>query len=272
VVDESNEKIRETVRKGYTDIAKGKSSCCCGSSAPDRLAGAIGYTSEELQVLPDGANMGLSCGNPTAVANLKYGQVVLDLGSGGGFDVFIAARKVGQSGKAIGVDMTPEMLSKARAGISKFTEKTGLSNVEFRLGEIEHLPAADSSVDVIISNCVINLSPDKQRVWNEIARVLRSGGKACISDLALKKPLPEEVLKSAAALVSCVAGAVLIDETIKMAKQAGLIDIQVDEKAYSIDVMADCNDPLYRQVKEVLPYGAKLGNYIISVNITAYKK
>lgn len=268
---ESNEKIRETVRKGYTDIAKGKSNCCCVSSAPDKLAGAIGYTREELEVLPDGANMGLSCGNPTAIANLKPGQVVLDLGSGGGFDVFIAARKVGPKGKAIGIDMTPEMLSKARAGISKFTEKTDLSNVEFRLGEIEHLPVADSSIDVVISNCVINLSPDKQQIWNEIARVLKHGGKACISDLALKKPLPEEILKSAAAIVSCVAGAALVNDTIKMVKEAGLHDLQINENSYSIDLMADCNDSLYRQVKEFLPQGAKLSDYIISVNFTAFK-
>ena len=268
---EKNGKIRQVVREGYTEVARGKTCGCCGSSAPDRLAGAIGYTSEELQVLPDGANMGLSCGNPTAIANLKAGQVVLDLGSGGGFDVFIAARKVGPKGKAIGVDMTPEMLSKARAGISTFTEKTGLSNVEFRLGEIEHLPVADLSIDVVISNCVINLSPDKQQVWNEIARVLKSGGKACVSDLALKKPLPKELLDSAAALVSCVAGAVLVDETKRMVERAGLINIQINEKAYSIDVMADCNYPLYRQVKEFLPQGAKLSDYIISVDITALK-
>jgi len=277
MVTESNEKIRDTVRRGYTEIAKGKSGCCsgsspcCGSASPDKLAEAIGYTVEELQVLPEGANMGLSCGNPTAVASLKPGQVVLDLGSGGGFDVFIAAEKVGPAGRAIGVDMTAEMLSKARSNISKFTENTGLSNVEFRLGEIEHLPAADSSIDVVISNCVINLSPDKQQVWNEIARVLRPGGKASISDLALKKPLPQEVLKSAAAIVSCVAGAVLIDETIIMAKQAGLIDIRVDEEAYSIDLMADCNDPLYREVRESLPPNGKLSDYIVSVNITAFK-
>ena len=268
---ESNEKIRETVRKGYGEIAKGKSSCCCGSSAPDKLAESIGYSNEELNILPEGANMGLSCGNPTAIADLKDGQVVLDLGSGGGFDVFIAAAKVGAKGKSIGVDMTADMLSKARAGISKFTKKTGLSNVEFRLGEIEHLPVADNSVDVVISNCVVNLSPDKQQVWNEIGRVLKSGGKACISDLALKKPLPKEVLDSAAALVSCVAGAVLVDETIKMARQAGLSDIEINEKAYSIDVMADCNDPLYKQAKEALPHGAKLSDYIVSVNLTAFK-
>ncbi|MHC4122537.1 MAG: arsenite methyltransferase [Planctomycetota bacterium] len=271
MIDESSEKIRETVQKGYTDIAKGRLNCGCGSSSPNKLAGAIGYTNKELEILPDGANMGLSCGNPTAIANLKPGQLVLDLGSGGGFDVFIAARKVGPKGKAIGVDMTPEMLSKARAGIAKFTEKTGLSNVEFRLGEIEHLPVANSSVDVVISNCVINLSADKQQVWNEIARVLKPGGKACISDLALKKPLPKKILESAAALVSCIAGAALIDEIVKMAKKAGLCDIQIDEKSYSIDVLADCNDPLYRQVKESLAEGAKLSDYIISIDIKAFK-
>jgi len=277
MVSKPNEKIRDTVRRGYAEIAKGKSGCCsgsspcCGSSAPDKLAEVIGYTVEELQVLPEGANMGLSCGNPTAIAGLKPGQVVLDLGSGGGFDVFIAADKIGPEGRAIGVDMTPEMLKKARSSTSKFTENTGLSNVEFRLGEIEHLPVADSSIDVVISNCVINLSPDKQQVWNEIARVLKPGGKASISDLALKRPLPQEVLRSAAAIVSCVAGAVLIDETIIMAKQAGLIDIRIDQEAYSIDLMANCNDPLYREVRESLPPNGKLSDYIVSVNITAFK-
>jgi ubiquinone/menaquinone biosynthesis C-methylase UbiE len=164
------------------------------------------------------------------------------------------------------------MVSKARAGIEKFTEKTGLSNVEFRLGEIEHLPVADASVDVVISNCVINLSPDKQQVWNEIARVLKPGGKACISDLALKKTLPENVLKSAIALVGCIAGAVLIDETLEMVKQSDLSDIEIEEKAYAIDLMVDCNDPLYKQVVESLPQGTKPSDYVVSVNITAYKK
>ena len=272
MVDESNEKIRETVRKGYTKIAKGNSGCCCGSSSPDKLAEAIGYTNEELEVLPDGTNMGLSCGNPTAIANLKPGQVILDLGSGAGFDVFIAAKKVGPSSRVIGVDMTPQMINKARSSIAVFQQKTGLSNVEFRLGEIEHLPIADSTVDVVISNCVINLSPDKQQVWNEIARVLKPGGKACVSDLALKEPLPKEVLHSVAALVSCISGAVLIDETVRMTKQAGLSDIQINEKAYSIDVMADCNDPLYREAKQCLPKGKKLADYIVSVDITATKQ
>ena len=266
----SDEKIRETVREGYSQIAQGGSGCC-GSSTPDKLAEWIGYSSEELELLPEGANMGLSCGNPTAIANLKPGQVVLDLGSGGGFDVFIAAKKLGPNGRAIGVDMTPEMVSKARAGIPKFTEKTGLSNVEFRLGEIEHLPVADGSVDVVISNCVINLSPDKQQVWREVARVLRGGGKACVSDIALKKPLPEQVLKSASALVGCVAGAVLIDETISMARQAGLKNIEVAEKKYNLDVMVDGNDPLYSQAKELLPEGTKISDYIVSIDITAFK-
>jgi len=270
-MSKSNEKIRSKVRQGYKKIAQGGSGCCCGSAAPNKLAEGIGYTSEELEVLPDGANMGLSCGNPTAIANLKPGQVVLDLGSGGGFDVFIAAKKVGPNGRAIGVDMTAEMVSKARAGISKFTEKTGLSNVEFRLGEIEHLPAADASVDVVISNCVINLSPDKPQVWREIARVLKPGGRACISDLALKKTLPEKVLKSVAALVGCVAGAVTIDQTKSMAKKAGLKNIEVNEKAYNFDVMADCNDPLYRQVTEYLPEGTQLSDYVVSIDITAFK-
>ncbi|MCX5637408.1 MAG: arsenite methyltransferase, partial [Planctomycetota bacterium] len=259
-------------RQEYTAIAQGESSSCCGALSHERLAKGIGYTAEELEHLPESANMGLSCGNPTAIANLKVGQVVLDLGSGGGFDVFIAAKKVGSKGKVIGVDMTPEMVSKARAAIPRFTEKTGLSNVEFRLGEIEHLPAADASVDVVISNCVINLSPDKQQVWREIARVLKRGGKACISDLAMKKSLPDKVMKSAAALVSCVAGAVLIDQTINMAKQAGLKNIEVTEKAYNIDVMTDCHDPLYGQVKQYLPRGRKLADYIVSIDITANRR
>lgn len=271
-MSKSNEKIRETVRQGYREIAQGGSGCCCGSSSPDKLAEDIGYTNQELEDLPDGANMGLSCGNPTAIADLKSGQVVLDLGSGGGFDIFIAAKKVGPTGRAIGVDMTAEMVSKARAGISKFTEKTCLSNIEFRLGEIEYLPVADSSVDVVISNCVINLSPDKPQVWREIARVLRPGGKACVSDLALKRPIPEQILKSASALVGCIAGAVLIDDTIEMAKKAGLSDILVSEKAHNIDAMIDCNDPLYKQVLDLLPEGIKVSDYVVSVNITALKK
>jgi len=269
-MSDSSERIRDAVRHGYAEIAQGKPGCC-GSSAPDKLASGIGYMSEDLESLPDGANMGLSCGNPTAIANLKPGQGVLDLGSGGGFDVFIAAKRLGPNGRAIGVDMTPEMLNKARASIPKFTEKTGLSNVEFRLGEIEHIPVADARVDAVISNCVINLSPDKEQVWREIARVLKPGGKACISDLALKKPLPEQLLNSVSALVCCVAGAVLVDETLRMIRQAGLTIDNVAEKKYNIDVMTDSNDPLYRQVKESLPQGSTLGDYVVSVDIIAMK-
>lgn len=271
MTDETGEKIRQTVRAGYGEIAKGKSGCCCGSKSSDSLARAVGYSCEELDSLPEGANMGLSCGNPTAIANLKPGQVVLDLGSGGGLDVFIAAKKVGHQGLAIGVDMTAEMLAKARASIVSFTGSTGLNNVEFRLGEIEHLPVADSSIDVVISNCVINLSPDKQQVWNEIARVLKPGGKVCVSDLALKKPLPPGVLESAAAIVSCVAGAVLVEQTQNMATKAGLVGMTVEEKKYDIDIMADCNDPLYREVKKMFPQDETFSDYVVSVNFTANK-
>ena len=267
---ESKEKIRDAVRKGYAEVAK-TGSGCCGSSGPDKLAAGIGYSAQELAALPEGANMGLSCGNPTALADLKAGQVVLDLGSGAGFDVFIAAKKVGPTGRVIGVDMTPEMLNKARSSIGHFEKKTGLSNVEFRLGEIEHLPVADGSVDVVISNCVINLSPDKSQVWREIGRVLKPGGKACVSDLALKKPLPEAIREMVAALVGCVAGAVTIDETVKMAEAAGLVNIRWTEKEYAVDVMENCNDRLYQLVKDALPRGEKLSDYVVSVNLSAEK-
>jgi len=266
-----SEKLRETVRQEYGQIAKGQSCGCCGSSSPDQLAETIGYKTGEIELLPEGANMGLSCGNPTAIADLKPGQTVLDLGSGGGFDVFIAATKVGPTGRSIGVDMTPEMVGKARDGIPEFTKKTGLANVEFRLGEIEHLPAADASVDVVISNCVINLSPDKQQVWSEIARILKPGGRACVSDLALKKPLPEQIRQSVAALISCVGGAVLIEDTTRMAHNAGLQDVDVAEKVYDIDLIGECNDALYGEIKESLPAGTKLSEFVASINVVAHK-
>jgi SAM-dependent methyltransferase len=205
------EAVRAAVRDGYSHIAQQDGSCCsgvscCGSNAEEsaKLADYVGYSSEELAALPEGANMGLSCGNPNALASLKPGEVVLDLGSGGGFDVFIAGRKVGAKGRAIGVDMTPEMLAKARKNIAAYQERSGLDNVEFRLGEIEHLPLADNSVDAVISNCVINLSPDKEQVWREIARVLKPGGRVAVSDLALFKPLPQGVRAMVEALVPCI--------------------------------------------------------------------
>jgi len=272
------EQIRRSVREAYSQIAAGGGSCCgpsagcCGSVSADNLAQNIGYPDRELFSLPEGANMGLSCGNPIAIASLKPGEVVLDLGSGGGFDVFIAAGKVGPGGRAIGVDMTPEMLSKARGNASVFRERTGLDNVEFRLGEIEHLPVADSSVDVVISNCVINLSADKPQVWREAARVLKPGGRVAVSDLALLQPLPAAILESLAALVGCVAGAVLVQETGEMLAQAGLVDIALETKTEYMDAMGELNDPLYLEITRHLPEGTKVGDYVTSVYITAKKE
>lgn len=275
---EKSEDVHNYVRDAYSKIAVSeKSSCCgantscCGIENPEKLAAGLGYTDAELASLPEGTNMGLSCGNPTAIAALKPGEVVLDLGSGGGFDVFIAAEKVGSSGKSIGVDMTHEMLMKARNNIKQFTNRTGLTNVEFRLGEIEHLPIADNSIDAVISNCVINLSPDKPQVWKEIFRALKPGGRAAVSDLALLKPLPENVAESVAALVGCVAGAVLIDETEKMIKDAGFTEFKFDKKSGYIDKMTEWNDPLYCAIIELLPKNEKLGDYITSLNISVIK-
>jgi SAM-dependent methyltransferase len=181
------------------------------------------------------------------------------------------AQQVGRKGRAIGVDMTPEMLGKARSNAEIFRKKTRLSNVEFRLGEIEHLPVADASVDVVISNCVINLSPDKPQVWRDIARVLKPGGRVAVSDLALLKPLPKKVRESVEALVGCVAGAVLVDTTRAMAKAAGLAAIKLTPKPGYVDNMVDWNDPLYRGIIKCLPKGAKLGDYVASIDVEAYK-
>ena len=215
--------------------------------------------------------MGLSCGNPTAIASLKEGEVVVDLGSGGGFDCFIAGPKVGAKGKVIGVDMTPDMLTKARKNIAMYTKQTGLNNVEFRLGEIENLPIADASADVVISNCVLNLSPDKQRVWQEIARVLKPGGRVAVSDLALLRPLPQSVLKDVEALVGCVASAVLVEDTRKQAAAAGLVDIQLTSNPEYIDAMTNWEDPLYQKIIEALPKGSKPSDFIISLDVIARK-
>ncbi len=273
-----SESVRQSVREGYGKIAEKGGSCCsgvscCGSSAEDsaQLAKYVGYSAEELATLPEGSNMGLSCGNPNALAALKPGEVVLDLGSGGGFDVFIAARKVGAAGRAIGVDMTPEMLAKARKNIAAYRERSGLNNVEFRLGEIEHLPLGDNTVDAVISNCVINLSPDKPQVWREIARVLKPGGRVAVSDLALLRPLPPEILKMVEALVGCVAGAVLVSETERMARDAGLTAIRLNPKADYVTAMTDWNDPLYKKIIDYLPAGSGPAEYITSLEVTARK-
>ncbi len=274
-----SETVRQAIREGYGKIAQKDSACCssvscCGSNAEDAalLAQHVGYSAEELDALPDGANLGLSCGNPTALAFLKPGEVVLDLGAGGGFDVFIAARKVGITGRAIGVDMTPEMLAKARKNIAAYRDRSGFENVEFRLGEIEHLPVADNSIDVVISNCVINLSPDKPQVWREISRVLKPGGRVAVSDIALLKPLPLAIAEMMEALIGCVAGAVLVSETERMAREAGLTEIQLKPKAAYIEGMVDWQDPLYQKIVAHLPTGAKASDYITSLEVSAGKK
>ena len=271
--------IREQVREGYATIAATGGSCCpatptcCGSApvAAGELVKQIGYSAEELAALPEGANMGLSCGNPNALAALQPGEVVLDLGAGGGFDVFIASRNVGPTGRAIGVDMTPEMLTKARRNLLTYRASSGLDNVEFRLGEIEHLPVPDNSVDVVISNCVINLSPDKAQVWREIFRVLKPGGRVAVSDLALLKPLPAGVLTMVEALVGCVAGAVLADTTERMAREAGLTDIVLNAKPQYVEAMTGFEDPLYQKIVALLPAGSKPSDYLVSLEVQAWK-
>ncbi|MGH7177200.1 MAG: arsenite methyltransferase [Tepidisphaeraceae bacterium] len=221
--------IESIVQSRYGQIARtGLSSDDDGVRA---VAEAFGYSPQELSSIPAEANMGLSCGNPTAFAHLKPGEVVVDLGSGGGLDVFLAARKVGPTGKAIGIDMTPDMIDLAR----KNAADSGLSNVEFHLAGIEKLPLPDASVDVVISNCVINLATDKQAVFREIARVLRPGGRLAVSDIALKKPLPDQVARDAMAYVGCIAGAVTIPEYERQLKTAGLTNVAV------VDTRADLN-------------------------------
>ena len=269
--------VKDTVRAGYAAIATGQRAGCCGPAQrcgqvdPTRLAQAVGYDAESLANLPEGANMGLSCGNPVAIAALQEGQTVLDLGSGGGFDVFQAGERVKASGRVMGVDMTPEMLAKARRNIESYRKHTGLDNVEFRLGEIEYLPIPDSSVDVVLSNCVINLSPDKPQVWSEIFRVLKTGGKISVSDLALLKPLPENIREMAAALVGCVAGAALVEETRAMLEKTGFKSIVLTPKPDYVRSMQDWNDPLYKQIAETLPKGEEMADYVVSLSIEAKK-
>jgi SAM-dependent methyltransferase len=268
------DEVRQTVQEGYAAIAEADDESCgcgCGCSNPDDLALGVGYSLEELASLPEGANLGLSCGNPTALASLEPGETVVDLGSGAGFDAFLAGRRVGPTGRVIGVDMTPAMIHKARANAATYRERAGYDNVEFRLGEIEHLPVADNSVDVILSNCVINLSPDKPQVWREIARVLKPGGRVSISDLALLRPLPEGIAEMVEALVGCIAGATLVSETERMAKEAGLADVALTPNPEHIDAMTNWQDPLYAKIAERLPENTKPSDYITSLSITARK-
>ena len=242
--------IKKTVREGYAKIAKKESSCCapanscCGSTdLAQTISKTIGYTEEELTSVPEGANLGLGCGNPIALASLIEGETVLDLGSGAGFDCFLAANKVGKTGKVIGVDMTPEMIDKAREN----AQMSNYANVEFRLGEIENIPAADNSIDVVISNCVINLSPDKKRVFGEAFRVLKPGGRLMVSDIVLLKELPDFIRSSIAAYVGCISGAMLKDEYTEAIREAGFHEVKiVDETSFPIEGIT--NDPTVKAI------------------------
>jgi ubiquinone/menaquinone biosynthesis C-methylase UbiE len=235
-----NNNIKEFVKERYGTIANKSSSCCgsqstCCSLAPsESISQKIGYSKEEINAVPEDANLGLGCGNPLAIAGLKTGETVLDLGSGAGFDCFLAAKKISPSGKVIGVDMTKEMIDKAR----KNARDHDFENVEFRLGEIENLPVDARSVDVIISNCVINLSPDKPRVFKEAFRVLKPGGRLIVADIVLTKNLPPRIKDSVEAYVGCIGGAVLKEEYLKAIANAGFDDIEViDAVPFNIDLV-----------------------------------
>ena len=260
-----DEEIREAVRKRYGNAAKQDTSCCecapscCGGDTPvndhKQTSAHLGYSEEELSSVPSGSNLGLGCGNPQAIAALKPGEVVLDLGSGAGFDCFLAARQVGPKGTVIGVDMTPDMVAKARANAAQ----NGYNNVSFRLGEIEALPVANDAVDVIISNCVINLSPDKQAVFAETFRVLKPEGRLAISDVVATADLPEEIRSNLDLYAACAAGAIAIPEIESLLTRAGFVDIKIKPK-----------DESRSFIRKWMP-GANLEEYIVSAVITARK-
>ncbi|KAF5032409.1 Arsenite methyltransferase [anaerobic digester metagenome] len=272
---ERRERIHETVREGYTRVAEQSCGCgcesgCCGRADPREISGAIGYSDEEMGAVPAGTNLGLGCGNPTALAELAPGETVLDLGSGAGFDAFLAARQVGDAGRVIGVDMTPAMLDRARTN----AREGGYDNVEFRLGEIEHLPVADRSVDVVISNCVINLSPEKGQVFLEAFRVLRPGGRLLISDMVMVGDLPERVRTSVSAYIGCLAGALSRERYLALVRRAGFTGVEVLEEApFPLSSMA--NDPTAQIVMgdlELTPDEvAATESAIASVRVRAYR-
>jgi arsenite methyltransferase len=245
--------VKQIVRDNYGSIAQNRGSCCspqsnceCGSPVQE-YSKEIGYSNEDVIGVPDGANLGLGCGNPIALAFLKEGETVLDLGSGAGFDCFLAAKKVGENGKVIGVDMTPEMVEKA----TRNAQMGNFKNVEFRLGDIEELPVADNSIDSIISNCVINLAPDKGKVFKEAFRVLRQEGKLMVSDMVLLKELPEAIRNSVDAYVGCLGGAIMKDEYINAMKQAGFQDIKIVGEAF-LPMELLTNDPMVKGIIENL--------------------
>jgi len=246
---------------GESGPAAGKNSAasCCGGSdvTSEQMSALMGYSNNDLVSVPEGANMGLGCGNPVALASLKAGETVVDLGSGGGFDCFLAAKQVGETGKVIGVDMTPDMLSKARDN----AEKMQAQNVEFRLGEIEHLPVADNSTDIIMSNCVINLSPDKQKVYRDTFRILKPGGRLAISDIVAIAPLPVEIQQNLALVSACVGGAATIDDTMDMLEKAGFENIKIIPKNES-----------RKLISKWTPGESKnAGDYVVSAYIEATK-
>ncbi len=262
------DRIRQSVRDTYARVAEAsdasesneccgvKTSCCAVSADINAVHSTrLGYSEDDLNNIPGGADMGLGCGNPRAIASLQAGEVVLDLGSGGGFDAFLAAREVGEHGLVIGVDMTPAMVSKARTN----AEAVGYSNVEFRLGEIEHLPVADSTVDIIISNCVVNLSPDKAQVFREANRVLRPGGRLAISDVVATAKLPDDAKNDPHLHACCVAGAALVDELQVMLEQANFTEIRITPKDESREFIRDW-----------VP-GSGMEDYVVSAHIEAIK-
>jgi SAM-dependent methyltransferase len=250
----NSDQTRTAVRERYGEIARTKGSCC-GPTCCAPSADTLGYSKAELDLLPEGADLGLGCGNPQAIAELRAGELVLDLGSGAGIDCFLAAERVGPTGRVIGVDMTPDMLARARDN----ARAAGTENVEFRMGEIEHLPVADASVDVVISNCVVNLSPDKPAVYREVYRVLKPGGRVAIADIVATGELPEEVQKDLDAFTGCVAGAASITSVQRMLADAGFVDIRVRA--------IDGSDVL---VREWMP-GSRAADYVLSATVEARK-
>lgn len=270
------EKVKKEVRKRYARIAKTSGSCCaptascCSAPTEEQVSRLIGYSEDEVGAVPEGANLGLGCGNPTALATLKEGERVLDMGSGAGFDCFLAAKKVGETGKVIGVDMTPEMLEKARAN----AKKGKYTNVEFRLGEIENLPVADNSVDVVISNCVINLAPNKKRVFEEAYRVLAPKGRLMVSDIVLLKKLPASIEKNVEAYSSCISGAEIKDKYLELISKAGFREVKVlQEKNYPLEFIV--SEPEAKEAinemgltKEEVKDAA---NSILSISVSATK-
>ena len=269
--------IRKAVRDGYGQIAKSSGSCCptgsacgCGGGSVESISIGIGYRPEDISAVPEGANLGLGCGNPVALASLREGEIVVDLGSGAGFDCFLAAGKVGQSGRVIGVDMTQEMLDKAREN----ARKGGYANVEFRLGEIENLPVPDRTADIVISNCVINLSPDKGRVFREAFRILKPGGRLMVSDIVLMRDLPQALVDSIEAYVGCVAGAVRKDDYLRAIGEAGFGEVRiVSESVFPVKDMLD--HPAAREhfgdVERLEEKMEELASTIVSIKVSAVR-